>query len=135
MGVCLSIVDLDLSVHECRSALKVPDEMRDIKWAAGRCISTRFVHKNVWNFRPSNEYVKEIMPLFEKSKEAVIRMCYNGFGNDEKTRLVIYARNITLRALNLEENYLCDKPSDFAPDSKIQEVEDAITARLESRER
>lgn len=131
MAIHLTIADLDLSVRHLESALNVHHKQRVFDWAPKRCIDTRFVHKNIWKFRPTNEYVeKEIIPLLRKTKEAVMAMCFEDYSKDERKKLVVYTRNITLRIMNLSENYMHGKPSDFAPEDKLEEVEEQIWAEI-----
>lgn len=133
MSLRLSIADLDLAVQDLRSAFCVPPEKRGVAWAGGRCVDTRFVHKNVWKFRPNKKDVEsQIIPLLRDTKEAVIAMCLGDYNEDERKRLVVYARNIGLRLANLEENYLRDKPSDFAPDDRLDNEEKRIWEHIAS---
>lgn len=127
----LSIVDLDVGVFRLRSALEVPLEDRKVKWGRRGCINSRFVHKNIWKSRPEKARVEqEIIPLLRETKEAVITLCFEYCKENKKKKLVEYARNIALRIANLEENYLNDKPSDFAPDDRLVKEEKKVWAQV-----
>ena len=131
MGVRVCTADLELSLARLSSGLDTPAEDRRFEWAQERCIFSRYVHKNVWKFRPDKKRVEEeIIPLLYRTKEAVITMCLNGFSEEEKRKLVKYARNISVRIINIEENYLNDRPSDFAPDALLDKEEREIWAQV-----
>ena len=133
MGVRLEVADLDLAARECEAALEVSQEYRHIEWASGRCVNTRFVHKHIWKSRPRKDYVKsKIIPLLKTTRDAIIAIRFDNYKQDEKERLVVYARNIALRIVNLEENYLLDRPSDFAPDDRLEKVEKEIWEKVKA---
>ncbi len=130
MGVDVSFVDLDSAVSRLKTGLELPPDRRGMTWASRRCVYSRFVHKNIWEARPEKEKVRQIVDLLRETQNAVIRKCFQETNPEAKEKLVMYARNIGLRIINLEENYLQDRPSDFAPDDRLKEEEERVRASV-----
>lgn len=133
MAVDAAFADLDIGVSRLREGLELNPEERDMNWACQRCVYSRFVHKNIWEICPGNERVEEIMNLLRETRAAVITKCFDKkLTNEEREKLIIYARNIGLRIINLEENYLHNEPTDFAPDDKLEEEEKNVRAEVKA---
>lgn len=131
MAVDLAFVDLDTGVSRLRKGLDVPPNKRGMKWSSSRCVYSRFVHKNIWEVHPEKDRVEGIVQLLRKTRAAVITACFAKTSHDEREKLIIYARNIGLRIVNLEENYLKDKPSDFARDDNLVQEEKRVRDEID----
>jgi len=130
MAIDAAFADLDVGVSRLQVGLDVPTKKRSIKWASKRCVYSRFVHKNIWEVCPDNRRVEEILDLLRSTRSAIITMCFGKVTSEEREKLILYIRNIGLRIINLEENYLNDKPSDFAPTDKLIEEEKKVRAEV-----
>ena len=64
--------------------------------------------------------------MLRRTRAAVITTCFRERKDEERENLIIYARNIGLRIINLENNYLLGRPTDFAPDDELMKEEKRV---------
>ena len=110
---------VELRVAQLESALETNVSLRDSSWAYDRCGDTREIHEDVWERRPPRRYVKKkVIPLFKRTDRAVSTVRRAGPYVDY---IEGFSRNTKARIRNLN-NYVEGKPSDFAPDAKLEDV-------------
>jgi hypothetical protein len=123
---------LRLSIAALQAALALPPERKDAWWAYDVCALTRQVHLYVWQEIPDNMLVsQQILSLFATAQQQVRDVPKQDSPLSEYTGH--FAHNIGRRIANLG-NYIANRPSDFPPDSVIDDPVNAERELTSDRE-
>lgn len=119
VSTIISNLRLEHTVEELESSMNTIPDKRDPDWPHMWCRLSRLIHIAIWDECPEPKYTQKIIEILTEVTNQLCALDTRGYDQDEKQRIKRHLRNIKLRIKNLKDNYTQGKPSDFAPDDKL----------------